>query len=92
MTAATRDTPEPQPFGQLPLVGPDRTMAAMTRVRRVLRADDGASAVEYALLLAGIVAVCIVAVFATFRAAGALYDSDCQTVGTNNIAGAPAAC
>ena len=68
-------------------------MAAMTRVRRGSCVQRRRClAVWYALLLAGIVAVCIVAVFATFRAAGALYDSDCQTVGTNNIAGAPAAC
>jgi pilus assembly protein Flp/PilA len=68
-------------------------MERMTRLRRVLSAhDQGASAVEYALLLAGIVAVCIFVVFATFRAAGALYDDDCTTVGTNDIAGAPAAC
>ncbi len=68
-------------------------MAGMTRLRRALRAtDEGASAVEYALLLAGIVAVCVVVVFATFQAAGALYDSDCDNVGTNGIASAPAAC
>ncbi len=68
-------------------------MAGMTRLRQVLRSRDrGATAVEYALLLAGIVAVSVVVVFATFQAAGALYDSDCDNVGTNNIAGAPAAC
>ena len=67
-------------------------MAGMTRLRRWLRADEGASAVEYALILAGIVAVCIIAVFATFRVAGVMYHDDCQTVGTNGIAGAPAAC
>ena len=65
----------------------------MTRLRHALRSrDEGASAVEYALLLAGIVAVCITAVFATFRIAGVMYDEDCQNVGTNSIAGAPAAC
>lgn len=68
-------------------------MAGMTRMRRALCArDEGASAVEYALMLAGIVAVCIVAVFATFQVAGAMYQDDCTTVGTNDIAGAPAAC
>ncbi len=68
-------------------------MAGMTRMLRALRTrDEGASAVEYALLLAGIVAVCVVAVFATFRAAGAMYDKDCDKVGTNGIAGAPDAC
>lgn len=70
-----------------------RTMAGMTRLRRAVRhSDAGASAVEYALLLAGIVAVCVVIVFATFQAAGALYDSDCENVGENGIAGAPDAC
>lgn len=68
-------------------------MAGMSRLRRVLAArEDGASAVEYALLLAGIVAVSVLAVFATFRAAGAMYDTDCKNVGTNGIASAPAAC
>ena len=63
-------------------------MSGMTRMRRVLRTrDEGASAVEYALLLAGIVAVCITAVYATFRIAGVVYDEDCQNVGTNGIAG-----
>ena len=68
-------------------------MAGMTRVRRILAArEEGASAVEYALLLAGIVAVSILAVFATFRAAGAMYDQDCTNVGQNGIPGAPTAC
>jgi Flp pilus assembly pilin Flp len=68
-------------------------MAGMSRLRRALAArEDGASAVEYALLLAGFVAVCVVAVFATFGAAKAMYGTDCENVGTNGIPGAPAAC
>jgi pilus assembly protein Flp/PilA len=36
----------------------------MTRIRTMLRRDEGASAVEYGLLVAAIAAVIVVAVFA----------------------------
>lgn len=65
----------------------------MTRLRQLLATrDQGATAVEYALLVAGIVAVCISIVFATFAVAGAVYDSNCEDIGTNSIATAPQAC
>jgi Flp pilus assembly pilin Flp len=57
-----------------------------------VRSDTGASAVEYALLLAGIIAVVVVSVFALTRVVGDRYRTDCQSVGTGGISAAPTPC
>lgn len=44
------------------------------------RPDDGASAVEYGLLIAGIAALIIVAVFAFGGSVGGLFSDTCNTV------------
>jgi pilus assembly protein Flp/PilA len=56
------------------------------------RADTGASAVEYALLLAGIVAVVVVSVLALTRVVGDRYRTDCDAVGTGGVSAAPTPC
>jgi Flp pilus assembly pilin Flp len=54
--------------------------------------DSGVSAVEYALLLAGIVAVVLVSVLALTRVVGDRYKSDCDRIGTGGISAAPTPC
>lgn len=65
----------------------------ITRFWRALRAgDDGASAVEYGLLVAGLVVGAIALVFAFIGVARAIYESDCDTVGQYGISTAPQGC
>jgi hypothetical protein len=56
------------------------------------RRDSGASAIEYALLIAGIVAVSLVTIFALVRVVGHSYADDCERVGRGDIADAPKPC
>ncbi len=46
--------------------------------------EDGASAVEYGLLIAGIAAIIVAVVFFFGGAVGDLFDSTCDTVGTES--------
>jgi pilus assembly protein Flp/PilA len=48
----------------------------MTRPRH----DEGASAVEYSLLIAGIAAVVVAAVFLVGQSTGDLYSESCDTI------------
>ncbi len=54
--------------------------------------DAGASAVEYALILAAIALGSIVILVAFVRVATSSYDRTCQQVGTAGASAAPAAC
>lgn len=45
-----------------------------------MRSDDGASAVEYGLLIAGIAALIVLAVFAFGSSVGGLFDDTCESV------------
>jgi Flp pilus assembly pilin Flp len=54
--------------------------------------DAGVSAVEYALLLAGIVAVVLVSVLALTRVVGERYTTDCDRIGTGGVSAAPTPC
>jgi Flp pilus assembly pilin Flp len=54
--------------------------------------DEGASAVEYALILVGIAVGAIVLIVAFVRVAGSSYDRTCTQVGTGGASSAPAPC
>lgn len=56
------------------------------------RHDAGVSAVEYALLLAGIILVVIASVVALTRVVGERYTTDCTQVGTGGVSAAPSPC
>jgi Flp pilus assembly pilin Flp len=60
--------------------------------RRWVWGDRGVSAVEYALVLAGIVAVVLVSVLALTRVVGDRYTTDCNQVGSGGVSGAPTPC
>lgn len=57
--------------------------AYMQAVRRHAKQDDGASAVEYGLLVAAIAAVIVVIVFALGNVVKSKFNSTCNTVDTN---------
>ena len=68
--------------GPGPRKGTDRML---TRLRRVARRDDGASAVEYGLLVAAIAAVIIVVVFAFGGIVRDVFQDTCdELVSTGN--------
>ncbi|MGF1647950.1 MAG: Flp family type IVb pilin [Kineosporiaceae bacterium] len=52
----------------------------LARLRRTTRDDQGASAVEYGLLVAAIAAVIIVAVFAFGGFVRDVFDNTCETL------------
>jgi Flp pilus assembly pilin Flp len=54
--------------------------------------ESGASAVEYALLVAAIALGSILVIAAFLRVATSAYDGACDRVGRGGIADAPAAC
>ena len=64
----------------------------MTHLRPARGCESGVSAVEYALLLAGIVAVVLVSVLALTRVVGHRYTTDCNQIGTGGISAAPTPC
>ncbi len=57
--------------------------AYMQAVRRHAKQDDGASAVEYGLLVAAIAAVIVVIVFALGNVVKSKFQSTCNTVDSN---------
>lgn len=57
--------------------------AYMQAVRRHAKHDDGASAVEYGLLVAAIAAVIVVIVFALGSVVNSKFKSTCNTVDSN---------
>jgi len=59
---------------------------------RARTSSEGASSVEYALILVGIVLGAIVLITAFVRVATSSYDRTCQQVGTGGASSAPAAC
>jgi Flp pilus assembly pilin Flp len=61
-------------------------------VNRLGTRDAGVSAVEYALLLAGIVAVVLVSVLALSQVVGDRYTMDCNRIGSGGISDAPTPC
>lgn len=63
-----------------------------SRSRGSAGADAGASAVEYALIVAGIALGSILVIVAFVRVATSAYDSACDKVGRGGIASAPAGC
>jgi len=57
----------------------------LLRIRcRELIDEDGASAVEYGLLIAGIAALVVAMVFLFGGAVGDLFDTTCDSVGTGS--------
>jgi pilus assembly protein Flp/PilA len=56
-------------------------------VQRLVRTEDGASAVEYGLLVAGIAALVVAVVFAFGGVIGNLFSTSCGTIG-GHITGA----
>jgi pilus assembly protein Flp/PilA len=67
-------------------------IAYMRNVRRHARSDDGASAVEYGLLVAAIAAVIVVIVFALGSVVQKKFQDTCSGVATGQTATAPADC
>jgi pilus assembly protein Flp/PilA len=59
----------------------------ITRIRTSLRHDEGASAVEYGLLVAAIAAVIVVIVFALGTKVQAAFQSTCDSIGTGQKSG-----
>jgi len=59
--------------------------AYMQAVRRHAKHDDGASAVEYGLLVAAIAAVIVVIVFALGNVVKSKFQSTCTNVDTNGV-------
>ena len=53
-------------------------------VARTSQDEDGASAVEYGLLIAGVAALIIAVVFFFGGAVGGLFDDTCDSVGTGS--------
>lgn len=66
-------------------------LSRLVSVRRG-QAPEGASAVEYALILVGIALGSIVLIVVMVRVAQSSYDRTCQQVGTVGASTAPAAC
>jgi pilus assembly protein Flp/PilA len=58
----------------------------MPRHRRTPASDDGASAVEYGLLVAAVAAVIVLMIFALGRATGAAFDDTCDALENNSNA------
>jgi pilus assembly protein Flp/PilA len=54
----------------------------ITRIRTTLRRDEGASAVEYGLLVAAIAAVIVVIVFALGTKVRAAFTTTCNSIAT----------
>jgi pilus assembly protein Flp/PilA len=59
----------------------------ITRIRTALRHDEGASAVEYGLLVAAIAAIIVVVVFALGTKVKAAFSSTCSSIGTGQGSG-----
>ncbi|MBI1377631.1 MAG: Flp family type IVb pilin [Frankiales bacterium] len=55
----------------------------ITRIRTTLRRDEGASAVEYGLLVAAIAAVIVAVVFVLGTKVKAAFQSTCDTISQN---------
>jgi Flp pilus assembly pilin Flp len=72
----------------VPPIGHDGSMRASGESQ----GEAGASAVEYALLVAGIALGAIVVIVAFVRVATSAYDSTCEHVGREGVATAPEAC
>ncbi|MXG90776.1 Flp family type IVb pilin [Nocardioides sp. YIM 123512] len=51
------------------------------------RAEDGASAVEYGLLVSGIAAVVVVVIMAFGGAIGSMFDDSCETIAEDQSIG-----
>ena len=62
----------------------------ITRIRTALRHDEGASAVEYGLLVAAIAAIIVIVVFALGRITQSSYTSACTN--WNTAAGTSGGC
>ena len=61
----------------------------ITRIRTTLRHDEGASAVEYGLLVAAIAAIIVVVVFALGSKVKAAFTTTCNSL---TVAGSTTAC
>ena len=59
----------------------------LARVRTLPRSQRAASAVEYGLLIAGIAAVIVIAVFAFGGGVKGLFTNTCSTLGSANSTG-----
>jgi pilus assembly protein Flp/PilA len=61
----------------------------LSYLRKVMRhrTDEGASAVEYGLMVAAIAAVIVVIVFALGGVVQNVFQSSCDTIKTNAVAG-----
>jgi pilus assembly protein Flp/PilA len=56
------------------------------------RDEDGASAVEYGLLVAAIAALIVVIVFALGGVIKSVFSDTCNTIGSNALGAAPTSC
>jgi len=63
--------------------GSSKMIAYMWNVRRRMKSDEGASAVEYGLLVAAIAAVIVVIVFALGHLVQGKFKSTCDSINTN---------
>jgi pilus assembly protein Flp/PilA len=59
-------------------------LMSFIEARRIKNEERGASAVEYGLLIAGIAALIVVAVFALGPIVRDAFDKTCDTIGTND--------
>jgi pilus assembly protein Flp/PilA len=65
----------------------------MRNIQKRRRSEDGASAVEYGLLVAAIAALIVVIVFALGGVIKGVFSSTCTTIGNNAVSGgAPTSC
>jgi pilus assembly protein Flp/PilA len=60
----------------------------ITRIRTSLRRDEGASAVEYGLLVAAIAAIIVAIVFLLGGKVRAAFDTTCDAIGSGQNSGA----
>jgi len=66
--------------------------AYMQAVRRHAKQDDGASAVEYGLLVAAIAAVIVVVVFALGSVVKSKFSNTCHNINTHGTGNTSATC
>ena len=59
----------------------------ITRIRTSLRRDEGASAVEYGLLVAAIAAIIVAVVFLLGGKVQSAFDSTCDAIGSGQSSG-----
>ncbi|GAA0972027.1 hypothetical protein ENKNEFLB_01515 [Nocardioides aquaticus] len=69
----------------------DKLIALLAQTRRTA-GERGASAVEYGLLVAGIAALVVVAVFAIGPVVSEAFEDTCDTIETESGAAATATC